>query len=69
MQIRGLCKFPDGRDWLWAKLGFALVGKAMFSKSLIQFSAYGWGFLPSLYFGLGVVGVMVGGKKSSSQRT
>ena len=33
----GLCKLPDGRDWLWGKLGLALVGKAMLSKSLIQF--------------------------------
>ena len=21
-----LCKLPDGRDWLWGKLGLALVG-------------------------------------------
>ena len=20
MRIRGLCKLPDGRDWLWGKL-------------------------------------------------
>ena len=38
---RVLCKLPDGRGWLWEKLGLALVGKAMFSKSLIQFSAEG----------------------------
>ena len=25
MRIRSLCKFPDGRDWLWGKLGLALV--------------------------------------------
>jgi len=43
MRIRGLWKLPDGRDWLWGKLGFALVGKAMLSKSLIQFSDNGWG--------------------------
>jgi len=43
-----LWKLPDGRDWLWGKLGLALVGKAMLSKSLIQFSADGWGCVPSL---------------------
>ena len=63
MQIRGLCKLPDGRDWLWAKLGFALVGEAMLSKSLIQFSAYGWSLLPFLQFGLTVVEVMVTSSK------
>ena len=52
MRIRGLCKLPDGRDWLWGKLGLVLVGKAMLSKSLIRFSADGWGCLPSLYFDL-----------------
>ena len=44
-------KLPDGRDWLWGKLGLALVGKAMLSKSLIQFSADEWGCVLS-YFGL-----------------
>ena len=34
MRIRGLCKLPDGREWLWGKLGLALVGRAMISKSL-----------------------------------
>ena len=43
-----LWKLPDGRDWLWGELGLALVGKAMLSKSLIQFSADGWGCVPSL---------------------
>ena len=38
---------PDGRDWRWGKLGPALVGRAMFSKSLIQISADGWGCAPS----------------------
>ena len=28
MRIRGLWKVPDGRDWLWGKLGLTLVGKA-----------------------------------------
>ena len=36
MRIRGLCKFPDGRNWLWGKLSLALVGRAMLNKSLIQ---------------------------------
>ena len=51
-RIRGLWKLPGGRDWLWVKLGLALVDKAMLSKSLIQFSADEWGCVPSLYFGL-----------------
>ena len=37
-----------GRDWLWGKLGPALLGKAMLSKSLIHFSADGWAYVPSL---------------------
>ena len=41
MKLRGLWKLPGGRDWLWVKLGLALVGKAMLSKSLIQFSSDG----------------------------
>ena len=45
---RGLWKLPDGRDWLWEKLGLAVVGKAMLSKSLIQFSTDGCGCVPSL---------------------
>ena len=46
MRIRGLWKLPGGRDWLWVKLGLALVDKAMLSKSLIQYSADGWGCVP-----------------------
>ena len=38
-------------DW-GGKLGLILVGKAMFSKSLIQFSLDGQGYVPSLLFGL-----------------
>ena len=41
MRIRGLCKLPNGRDWLWGKLGLALVGRAMLSKLLVQFSVDG----------------------------
>ena len=35
-RIRGLWKLPDGRDWLWVKLGLGLVGRAMLSS--VQFS-------------------------------
>jgi len=35
-------------DWLWGKLDLVLVGKAMLSKSLIQYSADGWDNAPSL---------------------
>ena len=45
-------KLPDGRDWLWGKQDLALVGRAMLNKSLIQFSADGWGCVPALYLGL-----------------
>ena len=48
MRIRGLCKLPDGRDWLWAKLSLTLVGRAMLNKTLIQLSADGWGCASSL---------------------
>ena len=51
--IRGLWKLPVGRDWLRGNLGLVLMGGAMLSKSLIQFSAEGWGCVPSLLFDLG----------------
>ena len=51
-KVRGLWKIPDGRDWLCGNLGLALMGGAMLSKSLIQFSVDGWGCVPSLLFGL-----------------
>ena len=38
--------FSDGRDWLLEKLGLILMGRAMFSKSLIQFSVDWWAFFP-----------------------
>ena len=50
IRIRGFWKLPDGRDWLWGKLGLVLM--AMLSKSLIQFSVDGWSCDPSLLFGL-----------------
>ena len=48
MRIRGLCRLPNGRDWLWGKLGLSLVSRAMLSKSLIQLSADDWNCAPSL---------------------
>ena len=32
MRTRGLCKLPDGRDWLWGKLSLALEGRVMLSQ-------------------------------------
>ena len=52
IRIRGLWKLPDGRDWLWGKLGLVLMGEAMLNKSLIQFSVDRRGCIPSLFFGL-----------------
>ena len=34
------------------KLGLVLMGRAMISKSLIQFSVDGWGCVPSLLFNM-----------------
>ena len=48
IRIRALRKLPDGRDWL----GLVLMGGAMLSKSLIQFSVDGRGCVPSLLFDL-----------------
>ena len=45
IRIRGLWKLPDGRDLLRGKLGLVLMGGAMLSKSLIQFSVDGQGSL------------------------
>ena len=39
---------PDGKEW--EKLGLVLMGRAMLSKSLIQFFVDGWGCVPSLLF-------------------
>ena len=52
-RMRGLWKLPDGRNWLRGKLGLVLMGGAMLSKFLIQFSIDGWGCVPSLLFTLG----------------
>ena len=48
MRLRSLYKLPDGKDWQWEKLGLALVGRVLLSKTLIQLSADGWAFAPSL---------------------
>ena len=45
-------KLPDWKDWLWGHLGLALMGRAMLSKSLIQFSVDWRGCVPSLESGL-----------------
>ena len=47
IRIRGLWKH-NGRDWLWGKLVLFLMGGAMLSKFLIQFSVDGWGCVPFL---------------------
>ena len=52
IKIRGLWKIPDGTKWLWGKLGLILMGGAMYSKFLIQFSVGGWGCVPPLLFDL-----------------
>jgi len=55
IRIRGLWKLPDGRDWLWGKLGkldLVLMGRAVLNKSLVQFSVGGCGCVPSLLFDL-----------------
>ena len=48
IRIRGLWKLPDGRDCLWGKLGLVLMGEAILSKSLTQFSVDGRDCVPSL---------------------
>ena len=47
-KAKRLCKLPDGRAWQWEKLVLVLVGRALLSKALIQFSADGRGWAPSL---------------------
>ena len=51
-RIRCLWKLPYGRDWWRGKLGLIVMGGAMLSKSLTQFSVDGWGCVPSLSFDL-----------------
>ena len=68
-RIRGLWKLLVGRDWLRGKLGLVLMGGAILSKSLIQFSVDGWSCVPSLLFTRGqtiveVMKIMVTFKRS-----
>ena len=51
-KVRDSWKHPDGRDWLWRKLGLVLMGRTMFSKCAIQFSVDGRVCVPSLLFDL-----------------
>ena len=53
-RIGGFWKFPDGRDWLRGNLSLVLMGGAVLSKSLIQFSVDVWDlfhpcYLPGAY--------------------
>ena len=41
-------QLSDRRDWLWGNQGLFLMGEAMLSKSLIQFSTDKWGSVPSI---------------------
>ena len=43
-----MCKLVDGRDWQGEKLFFALVGRALLSKTSVQLSADGGSRIPSL---------------------
>ena len=49
-RISGLWKLPNRRAWLRGKLGLVLMGGAVLSKSLTQFSFDGWVRVPSLLF-------------------
>ena len=40
MRIRSLDKLPDGRGWLWGKLGLALVSKAMLRIMVTSFKRF-----------------------------
>ena len=46
IRIRGLWKLPDGRNWLMGNLGLVLMGGAILSKSLVQFSIDELGCVP-----------------------
>ena len=35
-EYRGLCKIPVGKDWLWGRLGLALLGRAMLRLLLLE---------------------------------
>ena len=74
IRIRCLWKLPDGIDWLRGIVGLVLMGGAMLSKSLIQFSVDGWSCVPSLLFTWGqtmveVMKIMVTSLKRSQACT
>ena len=52
MRLRGLWKLPDGKDWLWGKLGLALVGKANAQEIFNPILADGWGCVPAITGGV-----------------
>ena len=39
-RIKGLCRLPDARNWLWGKLGLVLVGKATLISRAGTFICY-----------------------------
>ena len=43
MRIRGLCRLPNGRDWLWGKLDLSLMGRAILSS--VQLLSCVWLFV------------------------
>ena len=45
-------KLLDGRNSRWGNLRLILMGRAILSKYLIQFSVDGQGCVPTLLFGL-----------------
>ena len=47
IRIRSLWKHSDGRDWLWGNLGFALMGGAILTNSLINFLLLGRAVSPA----------------------
>ena len=61
IRIRGPWKLPDGSNWSWGNLDLALMGGAMLSKSLTQFSIDRQGCVlsRSVASGQTMVGVMM----------
>ena len=35
-EYRGLCKIPVGKDWLWGRLGLALLSRTMLRLLLLR---------------------------------
>ena len=40
-RLRGLCEFPDERDWQWEKIHLAVLGRALLNNSFNPLSASG----------------------------